>query len=331
MVNEKTVKKFWIRLNHSGLGFTELAAFDKDRGKLVATGFFDNMDDFAFACRTLNEQCNVYAGRNPRPWGMACIRNALDKVQRKRAKDRDISLITAISLDIDPIRKKGMASTPRQHDQAMDFALKLQSEIGGGVDDSGNGAYLWISFKTPIEITSFNFNIEKKRCALWQEQVMKRFDPEKWGLKIDGCFDFSRLKRVIGTFNHKAQRSSRFVKKGRPGDGVRDEICSIKIDDQKRRKFGKIPIPPLIPLALPDVFKALLGWDISIRGLWGKPDPFNDTSRHDWILGMSCVEAGITNPKDLAAILMQNPFGKFRRDGRLGYVEGTVGKLLGLV
>ena len=44
----------------------------------------------------------------------------------------------------------------------------------------------------------------------------------------------------------------------------------------------------------------------------------------DWMLGVSCVEAGITRPEELAAVLMNNPHGKYRRDLRLDYVERTV-------
>ena len=40
------------------------------------------------------------------------------------------------------------------------------------------------------------------------------------------------------------------------------------------------------------------------------------------------MEAGITNPLELAAILMRNPNGKYRRDGRRDYLEVTVGKLI---
>ena len=60
-----------------------------------------------------------------------------------------------------------------------------------------------------------------------------------------------------------------------------------------------------------------------------QPNPLNDTSRHDWMLGVSCFEAGITESEELAAILMSNPHGKYRRDMRADYVRVTVGKVLG--
>ena len=93
--------------------------------------------------------------------------------------------------------------------------------------------------------------------------------------------------------------------------------------------MGKIPLPPFAHSSfLPLKFRCLLRLDYETRKLWNNPDPLNDTSRHDWMLGMSCLEAGITDPRELAAILMNNPYGKYRRDGRKGYVEVTVGKLV---
>jgi len=315
-------------LNHKPYGLTELAAFDKDRGGIVATGFFDKEDDFVAACQAFCEKCNLYAGRNPRPVDIFSSKTSMDEVQRKRAKDKDIRYLTAISLDIDPVRKKGIASTDEQHQQAICFSLKLQRYLGGDVDDSGNGAYLWIPFITPIEITAENFGLIKKKCEIWNASLRKRFRPEEWDLKIDGCFDFSRLKRVIGTFNHKAQRLSRFVKRSGSNDRVRDEILSIEVDDYRFQKLKRIPFPPLIPLILPEKFKLLLGWSFLTKKFWNNPDPFNDTSRHDWTLGMRCIEAGITKPEELAAILMNNPYGKFQRDKRTDYLQTTVAKLL---
>jgi len=326
MIEEQTIRTFRKRLNHKFYGLTELAVFGK--GGIVATGFFDNEDDFVDACQAYNEQCNVYAGRNPRPVDICSSRNYMNNIQKKRAKDKDIRYLTAISLDIDPVRKKGMASTDKQHQQAIRFALMLQCFLGGDVDDSGNGSYLWIPFITPIEIFTENFKIIKKKCEIWNVLLRKKFKPEELGLKIDGCFDFSRLKRVIGTFNHKAQRFSRFIKSSIPDDRIRDEILSIEVDDYRFQKLKRIPFPPLIPPILPEKFKLLLGWSFLTKELWNNPDPLNDTSRHDWLLGMRCIEAGITEPEELAAILMKNPYGKFQRDRREDYLRTTVTKLL---
>ncbi|MFH1848618.1 MAG: hypothetical protein ABH879_00360, partial [archaeon] len=264
------VRKYYRRLNHRGYGLTELAAI----GDRIVTGFFDDEAAFAAACRLYNGY-NVYAGRNPRPPGISWIKNHMGC--SKRARDFDIRFLTAISLDIDPVRES-LAATEEQHEQAVSFALKLQGSIGGDVDDSGNGAYLWIPFRTPVEVGS-DFFILKRQCAAWQRVVKERFRPEKYRLRIDGCFDFSRLKRVIGSFNHKAQRFSRMVKWSEPDDKVREEILSMDV---------RVPAGPVFvnfQRELPLRFRRLLRWDFSVRRLWQNPDPLNDTSRHDWRLG----------------------------------------------
>ncbi len=48
---------------------------------------------------------------------------------------------------------------------------------------------------------------------------------------------------------------------------------------------------------------------------------------HDWKLGCACIQAGITNPSEIAGILMCNPFGKFNRERRFDYIQTTVNKL----
>ena len=329
MIDVETMRQFYRRLNHQAYGLTELVAIGKDKGGIAATGFFDNEDAFVSACRAYNGQCNVYAGRNPRPRDVSRIKNYMNTIEKKRARDRDIRYLTAVSLDIDPIRKKGIPSTKEQHQAAIGFALNLQWDLGGDVDDSGNGAYLWIPFITAIEISSDNFGVIKRQCEIWQAVLKKRYKPEAYNLRIDGCFDFSRLKRVIGSFNHKAQRFSKFIKRSRPDDRVRDQILAIDVSDYQPQKLKRISLPSFTPTSqLPRRFERLLRWDFFTRKLWQNPDPLDDTSRHDWLLGVSCVEAGITKPEELAAILMNNPYGKYRRDLREDYLQTTVAKLL---
>lgn len=329
MIEEGTARQFYKRLNHQDYGLTEVVALEKDTGGIVATGFFGNEDDFFFACRGYNGRCNVYAGRNPRPFDTTGVKNFMNIIQKKRAKDKDIKYLTAVSLDIDPVRKKGIPSTKEQRQAAIGFALDLQWDLGGDVDDSGNGAYLWIPFITPIEISADNSSITKKKCEIWQALLKEKYKPEEYGLRIDGCFDFSRLKRVIGTLNHKAQRFSRFVKRSEPDNKVRDEVLSMEVNDGPYRKLRSISLSPFSPTSiLPQRFKRLLRWDNAVRKLWQNPDPLNDTSRHDWLLGLCCMEAGITSPDELAAVLMNNPHGKYRRDGRKEYLEVTVGKMV---
>jgi len=316
------VQRFFRRLNHKPYGLTELVAIDRFSWNIVATGFFDDERRFISSCQTYNEQCNVYAGRNPRPLSFSRSRNLMDTVGKRRAKDKDIQHITGISLDIDPVRPKSQPASRKQRDAAVSFALDLQWDIGGNVDDSGNGSYLWIPFVKPIEIDTENWKGLKEQFRIWQENIRSKYRPEDYGLRIDGCFDFSRIKRVIGTVNHKASRLSQVVRRDRPNDSVRDEVLSLKVSVRK-----KTVLPRLSPSSdLPQRFKNLLKWDIVLQDLWANSDP--DRSKHDWMVGLNCIEMGITDLNELAGILMNNPHGKYRRDGKMDYVQTTVGKLV---
>ena len=74
----------------------------------------------------------------------------MDRKRKKRGRDADIETLTAISLDIDPIRRKGEPSTDEQHQTAISFSLEIQKTVSGEVYNSGNGAYLWVPFDKAI-------------------------------------------------------------------------------------------------------------------------------------------------------------------------------------
>ena len=318
-----TIRRFYHRLNHWRYGITELTVIEPRNG-VVATGFFTDENSFVKACMKYNSQYNIYAGRNPRPhWLPRICENYLDTKYKQRARDNHIKVITAVSLDIDPIRPPGTASTTGQHQQAIEFAIKLHNEIGGWVDDSGNGAYLWIPFRTPIRVCKATRDEIKQKCKLWQDNIIKVHQPDKYGLRIDGCFDLSRVKKVIGTMSVKGiHRLSRFVVVEQDRDDkVRNAILSLSLS--RRASRAKLSIKP--SHNLPSRFLGLLKTSPAIKELWLTPN--NDTSIHDWMLGNELVKSGISRREDLARILMLNPFGKFQRDRRHDYIRTTVNKL----
>jgi len=326
-ISTQHIKEFYQRLNHKDYGITELVIIDPTGKKgIIATGFFDNEASFLKACQEYNGKYNIYAGRNPRPrWLPKVLENYLDIRYKQRASDKEIKFVTAFSLDIDPIRPKGTSSTEKQHQAAIEYALKVQQNIGGWVDDSGNGTYVWIPFADPIKITGENRESIKLKCKQWQNKIIADYKPEQYGLRIDGCFDFSRIKKVIGTLSVKGKihRLSQFVLRSKPNNKVRDAILTLDVRQPKER-VGRISTSGQLS---PD-FIRLLQINAVIKELWCNPDENNDTSMHDWKLGCACIEAGIVEPSEIAAILMRNPFGKFHRDRRYDYIETTVNKMV---
>lgn len=329
MINTNLIKRFYRRLSHEAYGITELVVVDP-RGGIIATGFFNDERAFLSACMQHNGHYNIYAGRNPRPRRFVSSNriNRLDHWAHKRAKDSDIRHVTAISLDIDPVRPKSTSSTSRQMANAVEFAVKVREETGGWVDCSGNGAYLWIPFAEPIVVSDANRARVKAQCRAWQYALVERFGPARHGLRVDGCYDLSRVKKVIGTLSVKGtvHRLSRFVVRGGPPDNrIRDEILSMAVAKLERKVVGSGLAPSS---RVPDAFLVQLQTNPAIRQLWLAPDNEGDTSRHDWELGCESLRAGIRTEADLVRILAANPFGKYQRDRRTGYVKHTVRKLL---
>jgi hypothetical protein len=317
------IKQFYRRLNHCGYGVTELAVIDPNGEKgVIATGFFNDEEAFIEACNQYDGRYNIYAGRNPRPlWLPKVCENHLDTRYRQRARDKDIECITAISLDIDPIRPKGTSSTEEQHKMAIEFTIMVQRDIGGWVDDSGNGAYLWLPFKTPIIVDNESRDKIKQQCRIWQSDVIRRYKPQRYNLRIDGCFDLSRLKKVIGTVSVKGSvhRLSKFVIIDNPDDKVRDEILSLCIQTDHS-------LPRVIPSErIPERFVRLLKANRTIKDLWVTPN--GDRSSHDWMLGCELAKEGL-KPNEIASILMINPFGKYQRDRRYDYIQSTMRNLM---
>ena len=324
-IDVDSIMRFYRRLNHSGYGVTELVVIDPSGQKgIIATGFFDNEHDFVQACQAYNGRYNIYAGRNPRPrWFPRICMNYLDTKRRQRARDKDIEHITAISLDIDPIRPKGTSATVAQHRSSIEFALNLSHQLGGWVDDSGNGAYLWIPFRTAITMGDKSKDEIKQKCKIWQTNIIKAHQPDKHGLRIDGCFDLSRLKKVIGTQSMKGHihRLSRFVRADDTRDDrVRDAIFSLSVQTDYRTAL-RVKASQNIPAK----FLELLRANQTIRQLWLTPN--DDASMHDWVLGCELIKAGI-DERGMARILMVNPFGKYQRDRRYSYIQSTVQNLV---
>jgi hypothetical protein len=316
-----TIRQFYRRLNHKSYGLTELAVIEPCKG-IIATGFFSDEEAFVKACGVYDGKFNIYAGRNPRTkWLPKVFENYLDTVHRQRAKDSDIEHVTAISLDIDPMREKGTSSTDSQHRTAIDFALMLQKKLGGCVDDSGNGAYLWFPFETAIAVD--DSDSLKQKCKLWQDEIVRSYNPERFNLRIDGCFDLSRLKKVIGTVSVKGSthRLSRFVVMCDPNDRVRDHIMSLQPEASH-----KISIPGIKnSIKIPERLVNVLRTNYAVKELWLTPN--GDASSHDWMLGCELLKEDFS-PDEIAHTLMINPFGKFQRDRRIEYIQNTVKNLL---
>ena len=335
--DEEDVRLYYRRLNHGDYGITELIVYSTQNKNILATGFFDDENTFVKACRELNGKGNIYAGRNPRPFDFAS-KNGLklgimyDR-KKRRASDKDIEYVTALSLDIDPIREKNTSSTDEQHKAALDLAVKISEEIGGSADDSGNGSYVWIPIK-PINVTDDNRDEVSAKCKAWMDSIRQMYKPEELGLDIDSVPDLSRVKKVIGTLSVKGAvyRLSRFHTPPamEPHPSLDQTILSMVIETNK--KAVKKPIEVNITDVkdqLPPKFQGLLETDKRLKAFWSNPREDGDASKHDFRLGMLCLERGITDENEIATILSLNPYGRIVKKGKDdGYLTRTIEGLL---
>jgi hypothetical protein len=330
--DEDAVRKFFRRLNHSNYGITELVIYSPQTNKLLASGFFKEEDAFVKCCRQWDGKANIYAGRNPRPFDFAeNLGLEIDRLytdRKSRASDRSIGWLTAMVLDIDPIRPKGESSTDEQHEEALAFAEMIAKDVGGSVDDSGNGSYVWVLIN-PIRINNENMETIKAKCKAWEAQIRDRYQTEDCGMKIDPVFELSRILKVAGTLSVKGEihRRSKFhtppVFEPHPSLDQTILDISVAVKDQANVPIAKIGNE------LPEKFAQLLKNDEWLNIHWNTPNKNDDASSHDWRLGLLCLDSGIADPNDLATIIALNPNGKIHKKGRDdSYIKITVSELI---
>lgn len=213
-VNLEEIRSFYKRLNHEPYGITEVRAIGKtpETNKEVFIGFFNNEDAFVEYCQTYNEKgFNIYAGRNPR---YEALFEKSPNIMRKGisgGSSGDVSAVTAIALDLDPIRHRGFPST----DSELEFAKSLGEKIvpdfpGSWLDMTGNGACIWMPID-PIKIGSGDENrmsLQTKLSA-FEKFVTQTYLIGEWKDKvvIDTISDLPRINKVIGTISHKGTPS----------------------------------------------------------------------------------------------------------------------------
>lgn len=125
-INIEDMRTFYKRLNHGDYGVTEVRAIGKtpETTGQIYIGFFDDEDAFVGACEKFNHQgYNIYTGRNPRH--RAIMDNAPNTMRRGIGGGCavDVSAVTAITLDLDPIRPKDIPSTDEEHGWSRSLEL----------------------------------------------------------------------------------------------------------------------------------------------------------------------------------------------------------------
>lgn len=122
--NEADIRATRRFLAHAEHGVTEVRVISPGRG-VTGIGYFDDEDAFVAACAEASGAGNVYVGIQPRSARfLAQAPNRLAYL-RAGAHDQDIENVTAIVMDLDPVRPKDTASTEEELGQAVAEATRL--------------------------------------------------------------------------------------------------------------------------------------------------------------------------------------------------------------
>lgn len=192
-------------LAHAEHGVSEVRVIRPGKG-IVGIGFFDDEDAFVSECVRTNAAANVYVGIQPRPRRL--LEQAPNAVRplKSGAGRKDIEVVTATVIDVDPVRPKDTASTEEELAAAMEAADAAASwSEGAGVARparmmSGNGAQLWFAVP-PIALDDDNRDNVQANLKAFEAEVRGQVEADP--IKVDSVHDLPRIIKVVGTVSRK--------------------------------------------------------------------------------------------------------------------------------
>lgn len=264
----------------------------------------------------------VCYGINPRP-GIKRYPSGHPRAHR----DSEIELVRNFFLDFD-LRAGADVESPA----SLELFLE---EVTGRVEDmgflppvkafTGNGFHLL--FAIPA-VRVEKCRDMKERIRAFREGVLRGLGGElaSMGARVDSTDGLSRVAKIYGTAKPGA-RLSRFYWDGKRADdrGLRAHLVGMALEPAAGGwRIG------IHGMELPAGFSRLLERDERIRNLWlGRGKETGDTTRsgYDYSLLRECLARGITDVRELAAILALRPGGSVR-DGPKGeqYIRVTIAK-----
>lgn len=349
-IHEEDVRATYRFLGHAGRGVTELRVISPKRG-VVGIGYFDNEDAFVQACAGVNGAGNVYLGIQPRPESLLeQSKNQIRKL-RKGAREEDVSWVTAVVLDIDPVRPKDTAAT----DEELAKAVACGDRIAEWLESkgfrrpvrnmSGNGCQLWFAVP-PHEVTEVSREEMRERLKAFEARIREKFAGD--GVAVDSIFNLSRVIKVIGTRSVKGEpspeRPHRMSKSLDPFERIEDDklldgILRMPLPTQGNgasKNNGKTR-PMKIGKELSPWLRALLTSKTRLRSLFegkgktviGPEGKQLDTSSsgYDFSLALQLALRGVIDPDEIATALWHRPDGGARDKGER-YVRRTVSQAL---
>jgi hypothetical protein len=246
--DESTIRATWRWLAHGAHGVSEVRVI-RPAGGIIGIGFFDDEEAFVRECVRTNAAGNVYVGIQPRPRRLFDAAPNVVRPLKTGAGRKDIEVITATVIDLDPVRPKDTASTDAELALAMAAANEAiawcESEglVRPRLMMSGNGAQLWFALPpTALE----GERRERLQAGLKAFETKVRERAQTDAVHVDSIHDVARIIKVIGTVSHKGD-----------GQGDRPHRVSAALSGFDRvedeRLLARLDVEPelTLPVAAP--------------------------------------------------------------------------------
>lgn len=183
---EHHVRLAYRTLRHKGYA-TLCHAQNMQTAQVADRRLVTNENDLVTWAKSWNGRANIFVGRNPRVLG----------------DDKTLAGVTAWSLDIDPIRAKGTASSLDQVAKAVAVGKAYaRAYPGGSVFSSGNGCQILHTFPIYIPQSLAAF---REQCRQFKDNCIKQFTVP--GIEIDHVHEAERLMKLPGTLSTKGDRA----------------------------------------------------------------------------------------------------------------------------
>jgi len=254
------------------------------------------------------EKEDLYIGINPR--------------RTESGSAKDISWLTCLVIDVDPVRPKDEPSTDEQHREAIKLAQRIATDFVTRykteciVVSSGSGSHIYFPIQ-PIQVS--NYGGLTASLKKWSDKVKKYYKTS--GLKIDSIFDLPRIIRIWGSWNYKSNRPCEIVNEyGESGTRAKLEFSQ----EEPEQVFvpGKIVVSP----DLENRFSKIRISNPVIRRMMEGTYNYESRSEADYAFISALLRAGF-NTGEVSSLASRNPSGR-GVDLKQGDIERVCAKVI---
>ncbi|MFP2962573.1 hypothetical protein ACLEPN_33570 [Myxococcus sp. 1LA] len=244
--NPDAIRATWRWLAHAPHGVSEVRVIRPGGGGLLGLGFFDDEEAFVAACVAANAGGNVYVGIQPRPRRLLELAPNALRPLRTGAGSKDIEVVTATVVDLDPVRPKDTASTEDEFSLTLQVAeaaaawCEAQGLVRPRLMMSGNGAQLWFALP-PQSLGGESHERVQAGLKAFEAEFRARFASER--VRVDSIHDVARIIKVVGTVARKGAGTAE-----RPHRAARALADFERVEDAGLlERLLNAPRPPLEP------------------------------------------------------------------------------------